>query len=890
MSELNIITANLSHGKQYVTASRYMEDYGQVLKIEGMDLPSVYQVDFSNNLMRGNSKTNIGNADGVAIPDEYISTGRDVYAFLYLTGDMWGRTIATIRIPNKTRPKRTSEIPTPTQQGIIDQAIAALNDAVERAEEAEETLTGATATATTLPEGSEATAEYADGVFTFGIPTGATGATGPQGPKGDTGDGAYHIKPSGESFIIHTDADGVATAQEFRIYLDARQGTVKKNVTSVTGLPNISLVGGGTIAPEVFKNAFSGNISVIVYTIPAGAQIATEQIDTQYIARVDNGTANGFNMQCALSVAVVKDGEKGDKGDTGPQGEQGIQGPTGPQGPTGETGPKGDKGDKGDTGATGPTGATPNLTIGTVTTLDPDDDATATITGTAENPVLSLGIPQGKTGEVTLEDYYRAFPTDTATGAVASFSDGANLPVKSLAVDIDPVQDLHGQENPYPAGGGKNLLPSIDATFTDSGVTWTLNSDGSVKLNGTATLNSVYDFGHNVLTLPAGTYITYDQTVSGVYSVTIFKVVNGTASVIKSGGGAFTLTEATSVFVRYVVSSGTTVNTTIYPQIEAGSTATAYAPYENICPISGHDEVNVQRAGKNLFDGTLLNGYYDADNGGVFVSSANWKATNKMRCKSSTTYVMSGTSYPGGSYNGRSFFWDMNGNYLGARGTGANFTSYANSAYMALYFGTTYVTDAIQIEEGTTATPYEPYNSTSLNIQLGQTVYGGKLDVTNGVLTVTHKGVDMGTLTFDAQPRNETQLPRFYSSGIATDVSRESTDGIPVMLDLIAPILQADRNPVYTRVLDNKMCVLSATGALYIVCNTYSTAADFKTAVTGMMLVYRLATPITVQLTPHEVTALLGSNNIWADTGDSAVEYRADPTLYVQRKIAEALS
>ena len=131
MSELNIITANLAHGKQFVTASRYMEDYGQVLKIEGIDLPSVYQVDFSNSLLRGTSKTMLGNADGVAIPDEYISTGRDVYAFLYLTGDMWGRTVATIRIPNKTRPKRTDEIPTPTEQSVIDQTIAALNDAVE---------------------------------------------------------------------------------------------------------------------------------------------------------------------------------------------------------------------------------------------------------------------------------------------------------------------------------------------------------------------------------------------------------------------------------------------------------------------------------------------------------------------------------------------------------------------------------------------------------------------------------------------------------------------------------------------------------------------------------------------------------------------------------------
>ena len=162
MSELNIITANLSHGKQFVTASRYMEDYGQILKIEGIDLPSVYQVDFSNNLMRGTSMTVLGNADGVAIPDEYISTGRDVYAFLYLTGDSWGRTIATIRIPNKTRPRRTDAIPTPTQQGIIDQTIAALNDAVEStAADAEQTASDAARAeaARTAAESAEANAE-----------------------------------------------------------------------------------------------------------------------------------------------------------------------------------------------------------------------------------------------------------------------------------------------------------------------------------------------------------------------------------------------------------------------------------------------------------------------------------------------------------------------------------------------------------------------------------------------------------------------------------------------------------------------------------------------------------------------------------------------------------
>lgn len=58
-----------------------------------------------------------------------------------------------------------------------------------QAKESAESITGMTATAETLPAGSEATASYssADGLLTIGVPTGATGATGPQGPQGETG-------------------------------------------------------------------------------------------------------------------------------------------------------------------------------------------------------------------------------------------------------------------------------------------------------------------------------------------------------------------------------------------------------------------------------------------------------------------------------------------------------------------------------------------------------------------------------------------------------------------------------------------------------------------------------------------------------------------------------
>ena len=53
----------------------------------------------------------------------------------------------------------------------------------------------------------------------------------------------------------------------------------------------------------------------------------------------------------------------------------------------------------------------------------------------------------------------------------------------------------------------------------------------------------------------------------------------------------------------------------------------------------------------------------------------------------------------------------------------------------------------------------------------------------------------------------------------------------------------------------------------------YSIPADFKTAMSGVRLVYELATPYEIQLTPHQIRTLYGNNNIFADTGDVEVTY-----------------
>lgn len=132
-----------------------------------------------------------------------------------------------------------------------------------------------------------------------------------------------------------------------------------------------------------------------------GGGSGTPGKDGREIELQNNGTAiqwryvGDSSWTDLVQLSSLK-GEKGDKGDKGDTGE------TGPQGPAGETGPQGPVGPAGKDGAQGPegdTGATPNIQIGTVQTLDPGNQATASMSGTPENPLLNLGIPKGEKGD-----------------------------------------------------------------------------------------------------------------------------------------------------------------------------------------------------------------------------------------------------------------------------------------------------------------------------------------------------------------------------------------------------------------------------------------------------------------------------------------------------------
>lgn len=67
----------------------------------------------------------------------------------------------------------------------------------------------------------------------------------------------------------------------------------------------------------------------------------------------------------------------------------------------------------------------------------------------------------------------------------------------------------------------------------------------------------------------------------------------------------------------------------------------------------------------------------------------------------------------------------------------------------------------------------------------------------------------------------------------------------------------------------------SNSGNIAIKDETYTSAADFRTAMAGVLLVYLLATPVSYTLTAESVRALLGQNNIFADCGNiNTITYR----------------
>lgn len=120
-------------------------DYGQVLRIQGLNLPKAVEIHFSLQESGGEAKKRVGfTKDGVTdvvIPESMLENEEatddyNAYAFVYLTDDTSGQTEYKICMPVKARPKPEA-FDKPEDEEIFREAIKAVNDAADRAEESE---------------------------------------------------------------------------------------------------------------------------------------------------------------------------------------------------------------------------------------------------------------------------------------------------------------------------------------------------------------------------------------------------------------------------------------------------------------------------------------------------------------------------------------------------------------------------------------------------------------------------------------------------------------------------------------------------------------------------------------------------------------------------------
>ena len=140
-----MIIVNFENNEEYKKAyGLWQYDYGQVLRIQGLDLPTAVEMHFSLTETGGEAVTRIGiTKDGVTdvtIPDSLLeadgaSQDYQIYVFIYLATPDSGETTRRITLGVKSRP-RPEVFDTPGEEELFEGAVQAVNDAAKRAEEA----------------------------------------------------------------------------------------------------------------------------------------------------------------------------------------------------------------------------------------------------------------------------------------------------------------------------------------------------------------------------------------------------------------------------------------------------------------------------------------------------------------------------------------------------------------------------------------------------------------------------------------------------------------------------------------------------------------------------------------------------------------------------------
>jgi hypothetical protein len=340
----------------------------------------------------------------------------------------------------------------------------------------------------------------------------------------------------------------------------------------------------------------------------------------------------------------------------------------------------------------------------------------------------------------------------------------------------------------------------------------------------------------------------------------------------------------------------------LFSQIVAVQSGSGTPSPSNPRAISGFDNGVITRCGKNLFsyDLPIRNGYW-TDNAFVGTNAIVPKE-NAVTWQYIRVYVegLSSVTLSGfDNQDGTNCAWLSSEN---VNDVISRFNSLSKNGTKTVPSGAKYLCLTIynikdkqttysnaQLEIGDTASEFEQYNGNTYTFTFGQTVYGAKLNVTTGELNITeeHK-IFNGNENW---VKTSTGYNFYYLPLTTATFPYSKTNRSKNICDKYA--FKGFTSGNYSSFLADKEYLLydypdsSTIREIAFRNDDITTLEDWKAALanSAIEIVFVLATPITVQLTPTEVKTLLGENNFYSNTGDVDVTIRADIGLYIDKRL-----
>lgn len=333
---------------------------------------------------------------------------------------------------------------------------------------------------------------------------------------------------------------------------------------------------------------------------------------------------------------------------------------------------------------------------------------------------------------VTVTTLEQAYTTrETADGE--NIVDGVQTTVKEIRGKTVATENLI----PY---------PYEESTKTENGITFTVNSDGSITANGTTTVNpSIFNVAK--ISLNAGTYALRSFVNVANAGICQFYIDIPSEPNDRTGNGVtFTLQDdIVNKNVNIIVNPSQTVNNLVFrPMLNAGTTAKPYS--KGFAGLKNAFFKEIVSTGKNLNGGenVLAGELIESVTTGNIIDQANYN-TLLLPVKAGETYRLTGYTNNSGVAL-RYVIYDRGMNVIAYGSSEPAVTIPENGAYL----GCSYYNQNAEVmcERGATATAYEPYISDTLSaetpIELAEydVVYPGTGETKRQSKTVTFNGTE----------------------------------------------------------------------------------------------------------------------------------------------------